>query len=110
MQCKGEVGGFKLYSIVVQLFEFINCQIPFLNYFTIREPLVLISFIKKNQNQRTSNPGYFKTLKQTFKLLVFMKELAMKWWFYGGYFSLKLRTMDTHTHTHIYIYIPEPNP
>jgi len=52
MQCKGEVGGFKLYSIVVQLFEFINCQIPFLNYFTIREPLVLISFIKKNQNQK----------------------------------------------------------
>lgn len=53
----------------------------------MREPLVLISFIKKNQNQRISNPGYFKTLKQTFKLLVFMKELAMKWQFHGWLFD-----------------------
>jgi hypothetical protein len=35
----------------------------------------------KNQNQRTSGPSYFKSLKE---LNVFMQELAMKllvlWW------------------------------
>jgi hypothetical protein len=82
-------------SNVLQLFEFIrNNQFWFLNYFRIRESLVLDLW--KYQNQRTAHPFY---IKKTLKKAVFMKELATNWWFYDWLINFFKKQWELWLHT-----------
>jgi hypothetical protein len=83
---------------VVRVFEFLkNHQLWFFKTFwKLGRLLVLVLwgkfFKSKNQNQRTIDSGYFKTLKRP---MVFVKELRNNWWFYyGQLFGLFERIKD----------------
>jgi hypothetical protein len=78
----------------VQLFEFRKKhQFQLSNYFKTRELVrpILQEKINNNNNkhERTMGPNYFKNLKESAVLMLFlvhcqfMNELKVNWWFYG---------------------------
>jgi hypothetical protein len=75
--------------VFVRLFEFLNnCWFWFSNQFQIQRTISSSSL--KKQNQRTTDPGYFKNLKGP---VVFMKELSVLMASHFILFSVLWRTV-----------------